>query len=466
VQTSSLSILASLVLVGLLVSSAPAQTPPPSSSATNAPQDSLLFRDGDLLYGELLSIDPQSVIRWRHPDAAAPIEFKPDSIAQIDFPASKNSNAPSTNACRLLLANGDSFEGDFLSCDREAIAVQTWYAGRLNIARPAVQSLVLLRPAPAVFDGITGLDGWTQGASVAALPGESGQWTYRNGAFYASKTSSIARDLHLPDIAEIQFDLAWEGVLNLAVGLYTDSLLPVQLNLKDQAPNFGGFYSFAFQSSVLVDMRAIKKLEPLRSLGQLILPSLSKKDRVHVDLHVSKAQHKISLSLDDALVKEWIDPEGFVGEGTGMRFVQNPGGVVKLSHLRVTHWDGIFEESDTNAADACWLENGEKIVGSVESISNGKMSVRTTNDLVDIPAARLKAINFARIQPAALPAQPAGVRATFAQGGALTFILESWRPNEMLVRSADFGKAKINPAAFTRLQFLIPEKKPAPEPKG
>jgi hypothetical protein len=36
----------------------------------------------------------------------------------------------------------------------------------------------------------------------------------------------------------------------------------------------------------------------------------------------------------------------------------------------------------------------------------------------------------------------------------------------MIIRSADFGKARINPAAFTRLQFLSPEKKAVAGPKG
>jgi hypothetical protein len=451
-----------LVLAALLAFSAAGQTAP--SSSTNA--DALLFRDGDLLYGELLAIDPQSSVRWKHPDAAQAIEFKPESVAQIDFPLVKSPGVLSTNACRILLASGDSLEGEFLSCDRQTLAVQTWYAGRLNIARTSLQSLVFLRPSPAIFDGIRGLEGWTQVTSAAALPGESGQWTYRNGAFYAGKTSSIARDLHLPDMADIQFDVAWKGVLNLAVALYTDSLQPVPLNLKEQAPDFGGFYSFSFQSSILIDMRAIKKMEPLRSLGQSILPSLSKKERIHVDFHVSKAQHKISLSLDDVLVKEWVDPQGFIGEGTAMRFVQNPGSIIKLSNLRITRWDGIFQEPATGPGDVCWLENGERIPGTIESINAEQMAVRTSNGPITIPYNQLKAVNFAAVKPNTVASQTANARATFAEGGGLTFILDSWRPNEMVVRSADFGKVRINPAAFTRLQFLSPDKKPVPEPKG
>ncbi len=463
-QKWCLPFLAALALCTALAFSAPAQTPPQS----NAAPDSLLFRDGDLLYGELLAINPQNAVRWRHPDAAQPIEFKPDTIAQIDFPQPKNSTAPASNACRVLLANGDSLDGGLLSYDREVLALQTWYAGRLSIPRASLQSLVLIRPSPAIFDGITGLEGWTQAASAAAMPGDTGQWTYRNGAFYASKVSSIARDLKLPDVAEIQFDLAWKGALNLAVALYTDSLQPVQLNLKEQAPDFGGFYSFRFQSSVIVDMIAIKKLDPLRDLGQVILPSLNSKDRVHVDLRVSKPQHKIALALDDALIKEWVDPQGFIGEGTAMRFVQNLGSVVKLSNLRITQWDGFFEDTAASAdtTDVCWLENGKRTECAIESIGNGKMAIRTTNGPVEIPLDQLNAINFAHRQPGPAQTEAATVRATFAQGGGLSFILESWRKNEMIIRSADFGKARLNPAAFTRLQFLTPEKKPAPEPKG
>lgn len=454
-----------LALAATLASSASAQ-PPQSPPPTIAAPDSLLFRNGDLLYGQLLAIDLPGSVQWRHPDAAQPIEFKPDTIAQIDFPQPKSTPAPSNNACRLFLANSDSLEGGLISCDREIVALQTWYAGRLNIPRASVQSLVFIHRASAVFDGITGLDGWTQAASPVAGAGESGQWTFRNGAFYAGKTASIARDFKLPDAAEIQFDLAWKGALNLAVALYTDSLRPILLTAKDQAPDFGGFYSFRFQSTVLVDLWAIKKQEAVRPLGQVMDSSLNGKDRLHVDLRVSKAQHEIALFLDDKLVKEWVDPKGFIGEGTGLRFVQNPGSVIKLSNLRITHWDGMFQEPAADSTDVCWLENGQKLAGPIESISNGKMAARPKSGPVEIPVAQLKAIAFAHGQASPPPILPGAVRAAFAQGGGLTFILESWRPGEMSINSADFGKARINPAAFTRLQFLAPEKKAPRSPEG
>ena len=215
-----------------------------------------------------------------------------------------------------------------------------------------------------------------------------------------------------------------------------------------------------------MDLWAIKKQEAVRPLGQLTDLSLNGKDRVHVDLRISKPQGRIALYLDDTPVKEWDDPEGFIGQGTGIRFVQNPGSIIKLSNLRVTHWDGVFGETAADAGDVCWLEDGQKIAGAIESINNGKVDARAAKGPIDISIADVKAIHFTPAQASPPQIHDATVRGAFAQGGSLTFDLETWRPGEMVIRSPDFGKARINPAAFTRLQFLFPEKKAPEGPKG
>ena len=95
----------------------------------------------------------------------------------------------------------------------------------------------------------------------------------------------------------------------MAVALYTDSLQPILLTAKDQGPAFGAFYSLRFQSPYFISLTPIRKNDPLRSLD-LMVPSLSNKDRVHVDLRMSKPDHRIVLFLDGVMIKEWIDPAG------------------------------------------------------------------------------------------------------------------------------------------------------------
>ncbi len=295
-----------------LIAACPSPVHAQSSASTNNPLDSLFLLDGDMLYGKLLSIDPAQSIRWQHPDAAEPIEFKPDVIAKIEFSPTKTTTVQSNSSCRVYFGNGDTLEGNLVLCTRDTLILDTWYGGRLTIqrtlAQAPVQTIAFMPRQPAIFEGPTGLEGWTQGNPVAAFATESGQWIYRHGAFYANKNASIARDLKLPDRSEIQFDMAWKGQFNLAIALYTDSLQPILLTAKDQAPAFGAFYSLRIQSPYLIDIMPISKNEPNRSMGELIVPALSNRDRAHIDVRVSKPDHRVVLFLDGVMIKQWTAP--------------------------------------------------------------------------------------------------------------------------------------------------------------
>ncbi len=454
---------------GVLALCAAAATAAPAS--TNADADWLSFRDGDMLYGKLLEIQPGNVVRWQHPDASEPIDFKPENVAEIDFSPSPPATVRTNDACQLWLANGDSLAGNVVACDGQALTLETWYAGKLKIPKRALQTLAFNPRTPVVFDGLTGLDGWTAGKAVKAFVGQSGQWSYRNGAFYANKAASIARDLKLPDRARLQFDLAWKGSLNLAIALYTDSLQPILLTDKEKGPDFGGFYSLRFMNTFFVTLTPIRKKEPLQPLGeQLIVQSLAQKDRVHVELCLSKAERRVALFLDGKLIKDWVDEGGFAGEGTGLRFVNNQGGAVKMSHFRVCKWNGVLDEASAQAPDpshdVILLESGAKVSGAVTAIAAGQISLLTSGGPTNVPLAGARAIEFARFQGQAPPPAAAHARATFLQGGSVTFELLGWRPGGVAALSPDFGKVTFNPSAFGRLQFLTAEPTNAMELKN
>ena len=144
-----------------------------SSASTNNSLDSIFLRDGDLLYGKLLSIEPDQSVRWEHPDAAEGIEFKPDVISKIEFAPLKTTATQSNSTCRIYFGNGDTLEGSLVSCSRDSLTLDTWYAGRLIIQRTSpqdpVQTIAFMPRQPAIFEGPTGLEGWTQGKAVAAF---------------------------------------------------------------------------------------------------------------------------------------------------------------------------------------------------------------------------------------------------------------------------------------------------------
>ena len=258
--------------------------------------DELLFRNGDFIYGKLLGVTTNEILQWQHPDASSPITFTMDSVAEVDF-APGGKPVETAGGCKVLFSNGDLMRGKLTGCDAETLTLDVAGAGRLKLPRARLQSLAVTPTEPPIIDGLTGMDGWTEVSSPVGAGTESGHWTYRDGAFYASKPASIARDLKLPDMARIEFDLAWRGQPSMAIAFYTDSLQPILLLNKENGPDFGGFYSFRL-SGIIADIYPIKKHGQIQSLGSLIEASIDKTDHAHYEFSVSKPQGRFTLLID------------------------------------------------------------------------------------------------------------------------------------------------------------------------
>jgi hypothetical protein len=431
-----------------------------SGGATNLPakiepKDSIAFRNGDSLNGTLQLIDAEGGIGWRHPDALELIEFLPGTVSEIQLGYRAPATFSSTNTCRIHLANQDELEGNLIFCDTNQVVLETWYAGKIEIPRNRIQ-FITPRPSvrPPVFDGLTGVEGWTMGKVAPAVP-NAGDWQYKNGAFYATRSASIARNLKLPDMASIQFDLNWKGLLYMAIALYTDYLHPISLTAKDSEPDFGGFYSLQLYNYA-ANLLPVTKQDPLRYLEQASIPSMIQKNKIHLEIRVDKAKHLIALLADGVLVKQWIDKDEFVGTGTGMRFVHQGQGSVKLSNLRVTEWDGQFEEKPTNSPDSkqdlAKLQNGDKALGDLLTILDGKVTFAIPGGTtLDIPLNRVKLLEMAGLKTVRAKDDPADIQAFFRNGGSVTLRLEKWDEQEVVGINPNLGKVVFKSSAFERI---------------
>jgi len=433
-----------------------------ASANTNTPaaprtfSEAALFKNGDALAGSLQSIRSNIVV-WKHPDATEAVELSRPMISELQLRAESQTHNASTNACVVRLTNDDQIEAELLSMDAAELSVKTWYAGELKIPRNLIQSIIPTGPSRStIYEGPTGVEGWTLGKTTQALPNQ-GNWIYRNGAFYASKSASIARDLHLPDVSSFAFDLTWKGYFQLAIALYSDSLQPVSLANKETEPDFGGFYSLQI-NTFSANLLPITKNDPIRYLGQASLLTLSQKSRARIEIRTSKPRHSISLMVNGELVREWIDPSDFAGHGTAVRFVHQGQGAVKIENLKVTEWDGLFEDHESAPPplknDLAKLRNGDRVNGNVGGINNGSISISMQDRKLEIPFTRAKEIAFAKENRGTTPALPFDIRGYFARGGSVTLQLEKWDSEGLSASSPIFGKATFNPRAFSRLEFL------------
>jgi hypothetical protein len=467
VITCLLMVVPALLCLGQDRSPAPASAPEKQKA-----KDTVLFRNGDLLYGNLQSIDPIASVLWQHPDALQPIEFQPDSISEIQFGSREQPKFNSTNACQIRLTNQDELEGNLVFGDAEKIVLETWYAGRIEIPRKVVQFITpQLQEGSLLFSGPAGLEGWTMGqvTSTNAVV-NAGDWKFRGGAFFASRSASVARDLRLPDSAKIEFDLTWKGMLNMAIALYTDYLQPVNLLSKESGPEFGGFYSLQL-NNYTANLLPVTKNDPIRYLGQAPVQAFSQKNKLHVDIRVNKPKRIIALLIDGVLVKQWIDTEEFVGKGTAVRFVHQGQGAIKLSGLRVSEWNGQFEEKPVptlnTREDLAKLQNGDRVIGRLQTIQDGKITFAPAGGTpLDIPLNRVKLLEMAALNSERPAEDRVDTRVKFWTGGSLGLRLEKWNEREVIGVSPNFGNVSLNPSAFERVQLNLkaPPKPAASQP--
>jgi hypothetical protein len=429
-----------------------------AAQPTNATAHAIAFTNGDALLGRLQSIDPQGVLVWRHPDAAAPITFAPGSATEVRFHDAVQPATLLSNRCLVKLTNLDELEGGLRSLDERELVLETVYAGTLHIPRSRVQTILPLSERLAtVFSGPDGLEGWTIGKVNAAV-GEAGQWRYLNGAFYAREAASVARDVKLPNSASLEFDIEWRGMLNMAVALYTDYLHPVSLRAKEDEPDFGGFYSLQINSQ-LVNLLYVNKRDPLRQLGQAIVPSLAQKNRARIAIKCSRNAPQVSLLVDGVIVRQWVDTEGFGAEGTGIRLVHQGQGTVRLSDLRVSEWDGRFEEAASIRTDGkndlLVLVNSDKVLADLKEIRAGGVKLVASGNTLSVPLNRVTQIELAGGTQVRDGTAKDAVRAWFAQRGSMTFTLEKWDAEGAVATSPNFGRAVFAPGVFSRLEFGV-----------
>lgn len=417
--------------------------------------DAVSFQSGDLLYGSLQSFDPKSALIWQRPDLTQPVEFKTSGLAEVRLRRQPTSDFP--RDCRVDLSNGDQLEGKLVAMDADKIALDTAYAGKLYLPRKRIVMLVPIQTSSAVvFEGPTGMEGWVHGKVNAVQ--DAGEWQYKNGALYATKAASIARDFKLPESSSIQFDVAWKGTFGAAVALYTTRLEPLNLQMKDTEPDFGGFYSLQL-GPASTTLMMVKKDVQLKYLWRDIpAPPLTQKNNAHIEIRVSKSKALVALLVDGVLIKGGQDPDGFAGTGTILRFVHHGFGSLKLSNLRITEWDGQFDERSSNergAADLTKLRNRDKVTGNVEAYRDGKFTIASENSKLQVPMERVKQIETPGKKIEVPKEEPSEITAYFRNGAPINFKIEHWDEKGIVASSSNFGKAIFTPSAFGRIVFKV-----------
>jgi hypothetical protein len=422
-----------------------------AGAQTAIPQalDTLSFLNKDQLHGLLLGIDQSSGLRWQSPEARDPIVFKTGQLSEVKLDSHKASSL-GRSAQLIDLTNGDQFPGNIVSLDDKILALDTWYAGRLTFPRAMIRRITPLADnGAAIYEGPDGLDGWSLGRMAGGR-----SWEFRDGAFIGSSYGTIGRDVGLPDMSKVEFDLVLRGN-QFAVGIYSD-----------RADNFGNCYMLQL-SPGYTELQRYSRSNGSNDLGSVQLQNAIRGDSSHIELRSDRTRKSIWLLIDGKIIKQWTDPADFNGLGGNILFSCQQGTFVKISNIKISKWDGKFEDMDDSADksdnDAIQLANDDKVSGHLDSIHDGNAKLSSSYAELNIPLDRVGQIDFAGAHSSQAGETPSDVRAYFPDGGCVTMQLLQWDDKGCAGSSPNFGKAIFSPDAFARIVFNLPAQKAAAE---
>ena len=446
---------------GIVLDGAPQDSTPAPANSVGVPKpkdatasgdhsapatDLLRFANKDSLHGSFLAFDKDGV-HWKSLESKDPIVFQIANLAEVKLDSHKPPANAAAAAHAVTLTNNDELPGTLVSMDDKSLVLDTWYAGKITIPRAMIKGITPLKSGGGtLYEGPTGMEGWVLGNNG----NRAKSWTYRDGALISTSYGTIGRDMKLPDLASISFDLVSRGQSQMSVCIYCD-----------QADNVGNCYMFQVQNNYIYlqrysrnGMNMVGEQQPVMLRGAMM-----RSDKLHLDIKVNKAAKSIWLYVNGNLLKQWTDPGEFAGTGTKMIFSSQQGMYAKVSNIKVSAWDGKPDEAATAAGkskeDSIKMANSDRVSGKLKKIVDGKAIFASSYADLTIPLDRIEQIDMSSEGADQAKKNADDVRAYFADRGSITMELQSWDDKHVTASSPNFGTAVFSPDAFQRLQFNL-----------
>jgi hypothetical protein len=432
-----------------------------AAAAAAAPESTVRFANNDVLTGTPKSLAPDLLV-WKSPLLEEPASFHLGKVLELSLPASQP-DKPADHEAVVTLTNGDSIRGQLASVDDETVALDTWFAGRLNFKRVMVTDVKIEEKTDFLYRGPTGIAGWIQSK-------ESPAWTYDRAAFRSSATGGIAREDLLSDECVISFDVAWKAdSIRMRVILFSD-------DAATDNPSAG--YELSFQRGSV----HLRNAKTQSFLGSAQSQALMENDRVRVEIRASAKSNRIALTINDRIVEVWNDPDARkVQLGKALHFIAGSPLPHRISNIRVAPWDGVIDQMPepqpgfgmrfgmpgmrekptpppvTEKADKTRMElaNGDSLTGEVTSIKDGTIAIKTPLGDVSLPVSRLRTLALKPVEAERTIRREGDVRAWFPDGSSIVFRLDECGDGTLTGSSQNFGSATFNLAAFNRIEFNI-----------
>jgi hypothetical protein len=409
--------------------------------------DLLTFLNGDKLHGDLVSLEPAEGVVWRHPDVAGPVTFKTDHLDTVLLQAS-GAKPGGKQTAAVELANGGRLPGTVVGLTPDTLELDTGYAGGLSIRRAALKSVLFeFEQESTIYSGPTGLAGW----QVFKIGGSKG-WQYKKGAFYSpGRAGGIGRNFKFPKQSRIRWRMAWRGYPQVQIYLFTQ-----KLNTSTRS---------TYMLNISNDYFYIQRRDPKAGYQQISnfnIRGFGGRAKARMEVLVDQEKKAFYLKIDGLLVQQWAAPQGKF-DGKGLMFYSYSNTAMKISEIEVSSWDGVIASGGPApkevSQDTVLLNNEDKVTGTIQSIQNGKLKIKTDFAVIDIPLARVASVVFKGKGKGSAPRGARDVQVSLHGGGKVFFRLDKMADGRITGSAPEFGKIAVKRQAAGAIRFNLAAKR-------
>ena len=437
--------------------------------------------NGDRLQGTFVEFHLDTGATWRHPASKDDFKFDADSISTIKLNPRGTLNVPSGQNCTVKFNTGGELVGQLVEINKTHIILSAWYSS--NSLRIPRENVLSIHPGTSksntIFQGPTGLEGWSQVAGqngVRARRGgivpapirmqlgrpinARGAWQYSNNSFVSTSSSSqIGRAFeNLPDSITVEFDLSWSGAPGLVLYLFSDQLQQHKGN------------AYIVQINQSASCMMMKSPGNQSSLGNHSLSSMLRgKTKARFAVSSNRKNKTVMLTMNGKMVKKWTHTSAALkGDGKGIMFVSQTSGMMRISNLAISPWDGQVPKGNgiANAGadeikDVIATATG-KVKGTLMGLRGGRLKFdarASVGSVLDVPLEKINFISFAGAKPEKRELEIGDVRATLSTGGEFIFRLDRWTADRVSGMNSSIGRVEFDPAIFSAIQLNLNKKR-------
>lgn len=359
-------------------------------------QDYVHFLDGSLLRGRFLSYEADGSVSLQSPHSPAPLAFSSTALSQVVLDQHRRPTPDERYSARFKFFNGDQLYGDLVSMDERSVTLKSWFAGRLTGPRSALQSITFFNHGShVIYSGPNGTAGWNVNAANA--------WLEQDGFLLGGPNAFLGREFRLTNQVSVEFKLMWQKALHVIVSLFTENHRSYNYNGRGYQLTLGVGYANLMRGG------AGRSLSPM---GSAATPVRTGREPVTFEIRLDREKGLIALLIDGKLVHKWIDPAGFASQQNGLSF-HNRSQQISLGGIRVTEWDGGFEDTEsqslTNVVEPTLkLINHDTFAADIVGVTDDRVEFHADDLTLRVPLPRVKQIIFPEpiLPPDTEPAPP------------------------------------------------------------